>query len=555
MFNLPLIPKPFNYYAKSITGDYTLTPNSNNVIYAEPSSTSTVTLPDLDDVIDGFCVIIRNFGPADLNVNAADTTFIANMLSGSTYLIIADKQSILPEWKSVLGPIGGGSGSGFVAGPGLSTNNAIPLWNGTSGSLIKNSIVVVDSLGNMSGVGTLTTTGAAQHAGNLTLTSGGHIVYTAGAGNTTTFSNSPSGISNWFFRNVSTDTVIGQSTTDSLTNKTLISSTNNIASNFLNSATTQIQVSTATAPNAGQVLTATSAIAANWQNLAISVIGPGSSTVSAIALWNTTSGNLLKNSSVFVDSSGNITGVNNLTVTGNTSTVNLALTSGNIVYNNGSNSLTLVSTPTGLRTLNFPDTSDTITARNTTDTLTNKTLISTTNNINSNGLNTTGAAVIINSSAAPSTGQGLIATSATSASWQNVSNAIYTPTTPGNWLTVPSTIQNAVDNLSTSSGTLQTLGVDPTVTTLGSSQGTATLITKYFTNVTTAAASTGLVLPTAIIGRVFRVKNNGANMINVYPALGATINTLSSNTPFTIANAGINSTFIATSGTSWETLN
>lgn len=53
--------------------------------------------------------------------------------------------------------------------------------------------------------------------------------------------------------------------TQTLTNKTLDSTTNVVAADKLHSATTTIVINTATAPTAGQVLTATSGTTANWQ--------------------------------------------------------------------------------------------------------------------------------------------------------------------------------------------------------------------------------------------------------------------------------------------------
>lgn len=48
-----------------------------------------------------------------------------------------------------LGGGGGGGGGGDVVGPASSTNNAISLFNGTTGKLLKNSLVTVDSSGNI----------------------------------------------------------------------------------------------------------------------------------------------------------------------------------------------------------------------------------------------------------------------------------------------------------------------------------------------------------------------------------------------------------------------
>jgi len=62
-----------------------------------------------------------------------------------------------------------------------------------------------------------------------------------------------------------TDTIVGLSTTDTLTNKTITGATNTVAASQLQTTTTDVVVSAATAPSANQVLTATSGTAATWQ--------------------------------------------------------------------------------------------------------------------------------------------------------------------------------------------------------------------------------------------------------------------------------------------------
>jgi hypothetical protein len=568
----------------------------------------------------------------------SDSVFVVSMSAGSTLSLLSNKQSTPSSWSTILGPIGGGSGSGFVSGPGISTNDAVALWNGTTGQFIKNSSVIIDVSGDVSGVGTLATTGDAQIGGDIVLTASGQVSYSNGPGNTTTFANTPSGIHTWTFRNT-TDSVLGLSTTDNLTNKTLISPTNNIAANYLNSASTQVRVDTSAAPSSGQVLTATSSTLAGWQTLPSSLTGPFSSTVNAIALWNSIGGSVLKNSTVLVDGSGNVGGVANLSMTGNASMTNLALAGGNLTFSNGGNSATLVAAPTGLRTLAVPDISDTLITRNTTDTLSNKTITSITNNVNANGLNTSGgsgAAVIVNTAASPGVGSSLIATSSTTATWQNVgttpatttqydipvfantsgtsfsdsgvsidvsqnvsgvgslafgsglnkttisntpsgtntmilpsasdtlvgrntsdtlTNKIinYTPAISGNWLSPPTTVSSALDNLAATAGTNLTLGVDPSATATGATQGTAYLISKYFTNVSTTPVGSGVILPSASAGTNYVVKNNGANSLNVYPASGQTINALLANTAISVGSGGGSTRLIAVSGTNWQT--
>ncbi len=59
--------------------------------------------------------------------------------------------------------------------------------------------------------------------------------------------------------------IVGHTDTQTLTNKTITDSTNNVMAKSLKSASTTVDVSAATAPSSGQVLTATSSTTATWQ--------------------------------------------------------------------------------------------------------------------------------------------------------------------------------------------------------------------------------------------------------------------------------------------------
>jgi hypothetical protein len=85
-----------------------------------------------------------------------------------------------------------------------------------------------------------------------------------------------------------TDTVVGTTDTQTFTNKTITATTNDVTAKSLHSASTSIDVATATSPTSGQVLTATSSTVATWQTPSSSSIT--SSTISATAITNTTSG-------------------------------------------------------------------------------------------------------------------------------------------------------------------------------------------------------------------------------------------------------------------------
>ena len=77
--------------------------------------------------------------------------------------------------------------------------------------------------------------------------------------------------------------------------------------------------------------------------------------------------------------------------------------------------------------------------------------------------------------------------------------------------------------------------VAPTVSAAGTTQGTATSLVASINVVTTAAASSGVILPSCEIGDEVEVCNFGANAVTVYPDSGARVNALSANTGFLLA--------------------
>ena len=97
-------------------------------------------------------------------------------------------------------------------------------------------------------------------------------------------------------------------------------------------------------------------------------------------------------------------------------------------------------------------------------------------------------------------------------------------------------------------------GVSSALTATGNSQGTALAVTRPINDVTTVAASTGVVFPAATPGMRIVIRNGGSNTLNVYPASGAQINALGTNVAFPIVVATVLE-FIALSTTQWYTLN
>ena len=99
---------------------------------------------------------------------------------------------------------------------------------------------------------------------------------------------------------------------------------------------------------------------------------------------------------------------------------------------------------------------------------------------------------------------------------------------------------------------LAAFSVSAAVSAAGSTQGTATALTSVINNVTTVAASTGVVFPTAVAGNRVIVRNGGANALAVYPASGATINAGSANAAFSIP-VGAAIEFFSISASAWYT--
>jgi len=91
------------------------------------------------------------------------------------------------------------------------------------------------------------------------------------------------------------------------------------------------------------------------------------------------------------------------------------------------------------------------------------------------------------------------------------------------------------------------------VSAAGSTQGTATALTKDINVVSTVSAGQGVVLPTAVAGMMISVTNTSANSVLVYPATGGAINTLATNAGFT-HTAGATLLYIAPTSTQWYTV-
>lgn len=91
------------------------------------------------------------------------------------------------------------------------------------------------------------------------------------------------------------------------------------------------------------------------------------------------------------------------------------------------------------------------------------------------------------------------------------------------------------------------------ISAAGSTQSTATLLDKDINVVSTVSAGQGVRLPLAVAGMVMIINNTSGVSLNVYPAIGANINSLSANAAYP-HSAGQSIQYYSTTDTQWYTM-
>lgn len=189
---------------------------SFNLVTATNGSGAITTVTGFTTTIAGYLTNITSdvqaqFTTAKLRIVDIQTSAIVRTPTAvqDGYAIVWDNAGA--QWT--LGPVGAG---GSVTGPGSSTDNAITRWNGTGGTGIQNSGVIIDDTDNITGVTSITIGTAGLHlldtnaSHDLIFTVGTNLtadrtltVTTGDADRTITLSGNPT-LSDWFDQNVKT---------------------------------------------------------------------------------------------------------------------------------------------------------------------------------------------------------------------------------------------------------------------------------------------------------------------------------------------------------------
>jgi len=91
------------------------------------------------------------------------------------------------------------------------------------------------------------------------------------------------------------------------------------------------------------------------------------------------------------------------------------------------------------------------------------------------------------------------------------------------------------------------------IAALGNTQSTATPLTSSYNVVTASASGSGVVLPIPTVSTTVAILNRSAYSINVYPGLGASIETQGANNPI-LLNTGDSNIIVYTGDYKWYVL-
>ena len=534
-------------------GTTTLTVSSNYYQRFTGTTTQTIVLPVTSTLVTGMSYAIENVSTGNLTVNSSGGNLVATVIPGTTmvFLCIGTALTTAADWDAEYDEFAAITGTGSVV---LSTSPTFTtgIDSGATFSAFASSTSLTLGYSSTAASTTNISTGAVAAATTKTINIG-----TGGAASSTT--NINLGSSNGGTVTVNKDLVVTGDLTVNGTTTTVNSTTITVDDKNLELGSVASPTNT-TADGGGITLKGATDKTFNWVNatsawtssehvalasgknvlLNGSTSGTITLAVAAVAGTNTvtfpaTTGNVV--------TTGDSSTVTNTMLSGSIAAGKLTLTSANIIVGNASNVGTAVSM-SGDATISN---TGALTIANSAVTYAKIQNVSATDKIL--GRSSAGAGVV-EEIACTSAGRALL--DDTDASAQRTTLGLGSAAT----MTGPSgTIVGTSDTQTLTSKTLglPKFDISAAVSAAGSTQGTATALTTMINNVTTVAASTGVVLPTAAAGYIVIVRNGGANALSVYPATGAAINAGAANASHSLP-VGAMIQYVATSTTQWYTM-
>jgi len=432
--------------------------------------------------------------------------------------------------------------------------------NATSGNLarVANAVYVANiangSLAATTFVGALS--GAATTAGTVTnpaqpnITSTGTLTSLTASGNITTTGNVTG---THYGAATGLTSIPGANVTGTVANATY--STTAGTATTATTAVTAATVTTAAQPNITSVGSLTGLTVSG--NITTGNIS-GANLISAN--FFTASGNITANNVNSSGSGGNITNAN--VISANTFTASGNITAGNANLGNAVIANYFIGTLYGTANTATIATSATTAGTVTSGAQPNITSVGT---LTSLGVNGAISAVNITATIGVFTGNGSGLSAIAGANVTGIVPSATSATTAGTVTTAAQPNITSVGTLTSliSSGNIQGANIIATgyhirsvgtgISAAGSTQGTATILSKEINIVSTVASASGVQLPTAVAGMVVIITNTNANSLLVYPAASTSINTLAINVGFT-QPSGATIQFIAPTATQWYTV-